>query len=74
MEILTTNLQISNSVAVPLWVLLLIMLWIIPWKGYALWNAARHSHRNWFIILLMVNSLALLEIIYIFFINKKKKK
>ncbi len=50
------------------YVLLLILLWILPWKGYALWLASRRGQRNWFIALLLLNTLAILEIVYIFFI------
>jgi hypothetical protein len=57
-----------------IWVLLLLMVWILPWKGYALWKAVQLSHKWWFIILLIVNTLAILEIIYIFFIVPKHKK
>ncbi|MBI2048210.1 MAG: hypothetical protein HYT27_03650 [Parcubacteria group bacterium] len=53
------------------WVLVLAMLWVLPWKGYALWNAAQLRHKWWFIILLVVNTLAILDIIYIFAIAKK---
>ncbi|MFH1402003.1 MAG: DUF5652 family protein [Patescibacteria group bacterium] len=55
------------------WILLLIMMWVLPWKGYALWTAAHNSHKKWFIVLLVVNTLAILDIIYIFFVGKKKK-
>jgi len=54
-----------------LWILGLIMLWVLPWKGYALWHAAQLRHKWWFIILLVVNTLAILDIIYIFFVAKK---
>jgi hypothetical protein len=43
-----------------------ITLWSIPWKGYALWIAAKNGHRWWFVILLLVNTAAILEIVYIF--------
>lgn len=49
-------------------------LWTIPWKGIALWKAARNGDRIWFIIILVANTLAILEIIYIFFFSKKKKQ
>lgn len=52
--------------------LLILVLWTIPWRGVALWKAARNSHKKWFIILLIVNTLAILEIIYIFAFSKKK--
>lgn len=54
-----------------LWILALIMLWVLPWKGYALWNAARRHHEGWFIVLLVINTLAILDIIYIFFVVRK---
>jgi len=54
--------------------LLLIALWSLPWKGWALWRAARKSDIFWFLLLLVVNTLGVLEIIYIFFISKTKKE
>ena len=52
----------------------LIAAWVLPWKGVALWKAARLYHKWWFIALLVLNTLALLEIIYIFFIAPKHEK
>ena len=52
----------------------LLLLGTIFWKGAALWKAARNSHKKWFIILLVVNTLAILEIVYIFFFSKPKPK
>lgn len=54
------------------WMLPLIALWVLPWKGTALWKSARNGHKKWFIALLVVNTLAVLEIIYIFFFSRKK--
>lgn len=56
------------------WLLVLLVLWAIPWKGIALWKAARLGQKKWFIVLLVVNTLAILEIIYIFAVAKKKEK
>ena len=55
-----------------LWIIWLILLWTLPWKGVALWKAARNEHKWWFIVLLVFNTMAILEIIYIFFFSKKK--
>ena len=52
--------------------LLLVAAWSLPWKGIALWKAARLSDKKWFIALLVLNTLAILEIVYIFVISKKK--
>ena len=54
------------------WVLTLVMLWALPWKGFALWKAARNKHVIWFIVLFILNDLAILEILYIFIFSKKK--
>jgi len=55
-------------------ILIPILLWILPWKGIALWKAARNGHKKWFIVLLAVNTLAILEIVYIFYFAKKKSE
>jgi len=57
----------------PIWLIILISLWSIPWKGVALWKAAQLSHKKWFIILLIVNTLGILDIIYIRFVARKYK-
>jgi len=54
--------------------LLLIAIWTLPWKGVALWRAARNRHSKWFIAMLVLNTLALVEIVYIFFFSKPKEK
>lgn len=35
-------------------------------KGYSLWHAAQKKQRNWFIALLIINSLGILEIVYLY--------
>ena len=54
--------------------LLLIVLWTLPWKGYALWKASKRNEKWWFIAILVLNTLAILEIIYIFFVANKKRE
>ena len=54
--------------------LYLILIWVLAWKGVALWKAARNGHKKWFVVLLVVNTLALLEIVYIFYFGKPKQK
>lgn len=55
-------------------IFIVIVLWTLPWKGVALWKAARLYHKWWFVALLILNTLAILEIIYIFFIARKAEK
>ncbi|MFQ6049862.1 MAG: DUF5652 family protein [Candidatus Paceibacterales bacterium] len=54
------------------WIIWLIILWVLPWKGVALWKAAKNAHKWWFVALLVLNTLGFLPIIYIFFFSKKK--
>jgi hypothetical protein len=54
------------------WVLLILAAWVFPWKGIALWKSARLGQKVWFIVMLVINTLALLEIFYIFVIARKK--
>ena len=54
--------------------LLVLAVWSIVWKGTALWKAAKNGSRNWYIVMLVVNTVGILEIIYIFFFNKKKEQ
>src|ERR1700681_4725579 len=50
--------------------LVIILLWSIFWKGLALWHAAQRGQYWWFLILLLVNTLGILEIIYLFAVAK----
>jgi hypothetical protein len=49
-----------------------ILLWTFPWKAWALWLAARRGDIWWFLALLLLNTLAILDIIYIFLVAKQK--
>lgn len=49
----------------------LVLLWTLPWKGWALWRAARRASKGWFIALLLIQTLGILEILYIFVFSKK---
>lgn len=55
-------------------ILLPILFWVLPWKGVALWKAAKSGHKKWFITLFLLNTLAILEIVYIFYFSKPKNK
>jgi hypothetical protein len=56
----------------PDYVLFLILVWTLPWKGVALWKSAKNGHKKWFIVMLVLNTVALLEIVYIFYFANKK--
>jgi hypothetical protein len=45
------------------WMIMAIGLWSLPWKGYALWKAARGRNNFWFIALLLINTVGILDIL-----------
>jgi hypothetical protein len=53
-------------------ILPLLLLWEGFWKGLALWHSGRRGQSWWFVILLVVNTVGILEIIYLFGIAKLK--
>jgi len=54
------------------WLLaILILAWTLPWKIAALWRAAKRGEKVWFIVLLVVNSLAILDILYIYVFSRR---
>jgi len=54
--------------------LVLLLIWSLGWKGWALWLAARRAEKLWFIVLLLFNTAGLLEIFYIFVIARRSDK
>ncbi|WP_458413186.1 DUF5652 family protein [Schinkia sp. CFF1] len=54
-------------------ILYLLLTWSIIWKGIALWNAARNKQLAWYIVLLIVNTIGVLEILYLVFFKKRKE-
>lgn len=61
----------SNLQASPV-ILFLIMVWSLLWKGLALWRAAESRQRNWFIAILILNTIGILELVYLFKFAKRK--
>lgn len=53
-------------------IVLILALWAIPWKIYAVWTAVKNDQKKWFVALLLLNTVGILEIFYIFKIANKK--
>ena len=60
-------------VGIFLWLIPLLIVWEVAWKGVALWRAGRNAHLVWFICLFIFNTVGILPIIYIFAFSKKKE-
>ena len=61
---------IATQMGMSLGLLAIIIVWTIVWKLIALWTSARNNQPAWFIILGIVNTIGILEILYIFVFHK----
>lgn len=55
-----------------LWIFIVLMIWSFVWKGFALYRAGFNRSPVWFVVLLIVNTVGILEILYLFIWGKKK--
>lgn len=67
--ITNTNLNFSHT---DIALIAILAIWELAWKAIALWKSARNDQIGWFIIIAIINSVGILEIIYILFFQKKK--
>lgn len=67
----TTNLPFVMS---PLawWIIIILALWSLIWKAFALWRSAQNGDKAWFIALFIVNTLGILDIFYIYVFSKRE--
>lgn len=63
-------LGISSELGISPWLLGIILIWSLAWKLGAMWKAARKKSIIWFVILGVVNTVGILEILYIFIFSK----
>jgi len=54
--------------------LLIASIWSMIWQGIALWHSAQAKQKNWYIAMLVLNTLGLLPIIYLIWFRQKPKK
>ena len=52
--------------------LYVVLAWSLFWKGIALWRASKNNQTYWFLVILVVNFVGILEIIYLFWFAKKR--
>lgn len=56
------------------YIIIPLIVWSLFWKGLALWKAGTRKEKIWFIALLLINTVGILEIIYLLTRRKIKKK
>ena len=54
--------------------LVILGIWVLIWRGIALWHSAQNEQKEWFIALLIINSAGILPIIYLLWFKPRKKK
>lgn len=47
------------------WIIGILAVWELVWKGFALWRAAQRDNMAWFVVLLVINSAGILPIVYL---------
>ena len=67
------NEQILQFILLNPFVLITLIVWTFIWKGISLWMSARRGQRNWFVALLVLNTLGILEIAYILYTKNKEQ-
>ena len=63
-DTIASALGVSTNVAIA--IVVVIAIWSLVWKGIALWKSSRKNQLAWFIVLLVVNTIGILEILYIY--------
>jgi hypothetical protein len=62
----------DNSNTYQLLIVLLLVIWSTVWKGIAMWRSGRRDQKVWFVAILILNTVGILEIIYLL-LNRNKK-
>ncbi|MGE5398514.1 MAG: DUF5652 family protein [Chitinophagales bacterium] len=63
--------NLPGPLSIP-WVFTLVVIWSIVWKAIALWHSARNKQLGWYIAMLIINTIGLLEIIYLTFFRRER--
>ena len=63
----------DNSNTYRLLIVLLLLIWSTVWKGIALWKSGRRGQKVWFVVILIMNTVGILEIVYLLIYRNKKE-
>jgi hypothetical protein len=63
-------MDLSARLGIPVWSMILILVWCLVWKGLALWKSARLNQPIWFVVFMIVTAAGVLEIPYIYLFSK----
>ncbi|MCK9568050.1 DUF5652 family protein [Candidatus Pacearchaeota archaeon] len=65
--------EVLTQLGIPLWMFVMFLIWSYTWKLLAFWKSARKNSPVWFILFAFLNTIGILEILYIFIFSEMKK-
>ena len=71
---MASSFDLAMYLGIPSWLLVLIVIWSLAWMGIAMWMAARKNHMIWYVIFLLIHTIGILEILYIFVFSKMGRR
>lgn len=70
-----SNPLVTDGISAGLYVLIIVLaLWSAVWKAFALYRAGRVKDPVWFVVLFVLNTVGILEILYLFVFSKRASK
>ncbi len=54
--------------------IILLAVWELVWKGLALWKAAQSRQTSWFVAILLLNTIGILPILYLYVFSPKQNQ
>ena len=63
---------VIEQLGISVWMFVVLIVWSYTWKLLALWKSARKNSVLWFIVFALVNTMGILEILYLFVFSKMK--
>lgn len=55
-------------------IIVVVGLWSLVWKALALYKAGTLRHKGWFTALFFINTLGILEILYVAYFSKTERR
>ena len=55
-------------------ILVVASVWTLVWKAVALYRAGKLRHKGWFTALFFINTLGILEILYVAYFSKTERR
>jgi len=71
-----SEIMLMPELVVPMYffiAIIAISIWESIWKAIGMWKSARNNNLAWFIVILIFNTLGILPLIYLAFVDQKKK-